>query len=180
MRSTLLTHKKMPAMGMLPRRSTADLPVKLGDPAIRIMTDFTREEPATVDEELQIDAALTHMIRVGVRALLVVREQKVVGFITSYDIEGERPLQYLQRSNYTRHQDLQVGDVMTPWSDLVTLDWRAVKDASVGDLLEAFREIDAMHLLVVETAPDATTHVRGLFSKTRLQRQLGLLTALSA
>ena len=36
------------------------------------------------------------MIRFGVRALLVVRDQRTMGLITSYDIQGERPLQFLQ------------------------------------------------------------------------------------
>jgi hypothetical protein len=102
-----------------------------------------------------------------------------MGLITSYDIEGERPLQCMQRLSYSYRQDIQVGHVMTPWTELQTLSWRAVKDASAGDLLDAFRETDLMHFLVVETAADATTCVRGLFSRTRLERQLGLLPAMS-
>jgi len=167
--------------GVLPRRSSSsDQRVKLTDPAANVMNDFAREYPVTVDEDRQIDSALADMIRLGVRALLVVRERKVVGFITSYDIEGERPLQCIQRLNYSYRQDIQVGDVMTPWADLQTLNWRAVKDASAGNLLEVFRETDLMHILVVETATDAATCVRGLFSRTRLERQLGLLPAMTA
>ena len=181
MMSTLLTHTKLPAMGVLPQRAMPnDVRVHLADPAIHTMTDFTREYPVTIEEERPIGAALADMVRLGVRAMLVARDQKVVGFITSYDIEGERPLQYLQNSNYTRHRDLQVGHIMTPWAELRTSNWRAVKNACVGDLLEAFRHVDAMHLLVVETAADDTTYVRGLFSKTRLDRQLGLSRTMSA
>ena len=181
MTSPLLMRTKMSDAGVLPPRSTSsDQRVKLADPAINVMNDFAREYPVTVDEDQQIDSALVDMIRLGVRALLVVRERKVVGFITSYDIEGERPLQCIQRLSYSDRQDIRVGDVMTPWADLQTLNWRAVKDASVGSLLEVFRETDLMHLLVVETAVDATTCVRGLFSRTRLERQLGLLPAMTA
>src|SRR5580658_5233514 len=101
--------------GVLPRRSVSDGQfLDPGDPAIHAITDFTREHPVTVDEERQIDAALEDMIRVGVRALLVVRDQRIVGLITSYDIQGERPLQFLQTSNYSRHQDIRVGHIMTP------------------------------------------------------------------
>ncbi|MGC2463281.1 MAG: CBS domain-containing protein [Steroidobacteraceae bacterium] len=181
MTSPLLTRTKMSDAGVLPRRSTSsDQRVKLADPAINVMNDFAREYPVTVDEDRQIDAALADMIRLGVRALLVVRERKVVGFITSYDIEGERPLQCMQRLNYSYRQDIQVGHVMTSWTDLQTLNWRAVKDASAGDLLEVFRETDLMHFLVVETAADAASCIRGLFSRTRLERQLGLPPAMSA
>src|SRR5438552_5494808 len=83
--------------GVLPRRAVIDGQfLDPTDPAIHAVTDFTREHPATIDEERQIDDALEDMIRIGVRALLVVREQRVVGLITSYDIQGEKPLQFLQ------------------------------------------------------------------------------------
>lgn len=182
MSSLLLTRTRMADVGVLPQRSnSSDQLVKLADLAISVMNDFAREYPVTVDEDRQIDAALTDMIRLGVRALVVVRERKVVGLITSYDIKGERPMQCMQRFGYSHRQDIQVGHVMTPWADLQTLSWRAVNDASVGDLLEVFRETHLMHLLVVETAAaDRTTYVRGLFSRTRLERQLGLLPAMSA
>ena len=181
MRSALLTRTRISEAGGLPRRSTStEERVKLSDPAVNVMNDFAREYPVTVDEDRQIDSALADMIRLGVRALLVMRARKIVGFITSYDIEGERPLQSIQRLSYSYRKDIQVGDVMTSWVDLQTLNWRAVKDASVADLLEVFRETDLMHLLVVETAIDAATCVRGLFSRTRLARQVGVLPAMTA
>src|ERR1039458_4545644 len=126
MTSPLLTRTKMSDAGVLPRRSTSsDQRVKLADPAINVMNDFAHEYPVTVDEDRQIDAALADMIRLGVRALLVVRERKVMGLITSYDIEGERPLQCMQRLSYSYRQDIQVSHVMTPWTELQTLSWRA-------------------------------------------------------
>src|SRR5260370_22020516 len=104
----------------LPRRSVADGQfLDPSDPAIHAITDFTREHPVTVDEERQIDDALQDMIHLGVRAMLVVREQRVVGLITSYDIQDERPLQFLQTSTYTRHQEIRVGHIMTPWDKLL-------------------------------------------------------------
>jgi len=181
MRSPLLIRTTISDAGVLPRRSISiDQRVKLSDPATHVMNDFAREYPVTVNEDQQVDTALADMIRLGVRALLVVRERKVVGFITSYDIEGERPLQCMQRLNYAYRHDIEVGHVMTPWSALQTLNWHAVKDASVGEMLVVFRETDLMHLLVVEVLPDSANCVRGLFSRTRLERQLGLLPAMSA
>ncbi|MEJ0007836.1 MAG: hypothetical protein WDM77_16085 [Steroidobacteraceae bacterium] len=69
-----------------------------------------------MDEDRQIGAALIDMARLGVRSLLVVSEAKVVGFITSYDIEGERPIQYIQQFHDVRRNDVQVGQVMTRWA----------------------------------------------------------------
>ena len=160
--------------GVLPRRSIADGQfLDPGDPAIHAITDFTREHPATVDEERQIDAALEDMIHLGVRALLVAREQRIVGLITSYDIQGERPLQFLQSSTYTRHQDIRVGHIMTPWDKLLAVDWESVQAVRAGDLLHVLEEAEMTHLLVIERSKkSASPIVRALISRARLARQL--------
>jgi CBS domain-containing protein len=160
--------------GVLPRRSISDGQfLDPGDPAIHAITDFTREHPATVDEERQIDGALEDMIRLGVRALLVVREQRIVGLITSYDIQGERPLQFLQSSTYTRHQDIRVGHIMTPWDKLLAVDWESVQSVRAGELLHVLEEAEMTHLLVIERGKrNASPIVRALVSRARLARQL--------
>lgn len=181
MATLLLPNTNRSLVGVLPKRTIAgDLPVRLVDPAILTMTDFTREYPVTIDEEEDIESALAEMIRLGVRAMMVVKGQNVVGFISSYDIQGERPIQYLLRSSQTRHQDIQVGHIMTPWSEVPAIEWRSVKNACVGDLVEAFHVTEATHLLVLEIMPNAVSEVRGLISRTRLDRQLGALSAKSA
>ncbi len=158
----------------LPRRSVADGQfLDPSDPAIHAITDFTREHPVTVDEERQIDDALQDMIHLGVRAMLVVREQRVVGLITSYDIQGERPLQFLQTSTYTRHQEIRVGHIMTPWDKLLAVEWEGIQSARAGDLLHVLEEAAITHLLVIEAGKkDTTPIVRALVSRARLTRQL--------
>ena len=160
--------------GVLPRRSVLDGQfLDPGDPAIHAITDFTREHPATVDEDRQIDAALEDMIRLGVRALLVVRNQRIVGLVTSYDIQGERPLQFLQTSNYSRHQDIRVGHIMTPWDHLLSLDWESLQSARAGDLLHVLEDAGLTHLLVIErAAKNGAPIVRAMVSRARLTRQL--------
>ncbi len=181
MRNAMLTHGQSSYSGVLPRRAT-DLGnrIQLYDPAVNAMNDFSRQHPVTVDEDRQIGAALNDMARLGVRAMLVVNELKVVGLITSYDIEGERPIQYIQQFHDVRRNEVQVGQVMTRWHDLVTLSWPAVKSARVVDVLQALRDTNLMHLLVVDAESDGSTCVRGLFSRARIERQLGLMPARTA
>ena len=159
---------------VLPRRSVSDGQfLDPGDPAIHAITDFTREHPVTVDDERQIDDALGDMIHLGVRAMLVMRGQRIVGLITSYDIQGERPLQFLQTSNYSRHQDIRVGHIMTPWDQLLALDWDGIQSARAGDLLQMLDEAGLTHLLVIERAKKhGAPIVRALVSRARLARQL--------
>jgi CBS domain-containing protein len=159
----------------LPRRSILDgQPIELGDPAIYAITDFKRDYPMTVDAERQIDEALSDMIRLGVRALLVSKDQRLVGLVTSYDIQGERPIQFLQGSNYSRHQDIRVVDVMTPWDELEALDWESVETARASDLLAVFEHTNLTHLLVIEVEKKTSRcTIRALASRARLLRQLG-------
>lgn len=167
---------------VLPRRSILDgQPLELADPAIYALTDFKRDYPMTVDPERQIDDALSDMIRLSVRALLVAQEQRLVGLITSYDIQGERPMQFLHSSNYSRHEDIRVVHVMTPWDELVALDWQAVEAARAMDLLATFAQTNLTHLLVVEVDRETSAStVRALASRARLLRQLGERAAAAA
>jgi hypothetical protein len=112
------------------------------------------------------------MIQAGIRALLVVRDGVVTGLITSYDIQGERPLQFLSGSGYRRHDEIQVAHIMTPWQRVATVDWQALGRAQVADLAAFFRTTPATHV-VVEEHVDQGAVVRGLISRTRLARQLG-------
>jgi CBS domain-containing protein len=159
----------------LPRRSVLDgQPIELNDPAIYAISDFKRDYPMTVDAERQIDDALSDMIRLSVRALLVAKEQRLVGLITSYDIQGERPMQFLQSSNYSRHQDIRVVHVMTPWDELLALDWEHLEAARAGDLLLLFEQTNLTHLLVIEVdRKTSISTVSALASRARLLRQLG-------
>ena len=174
MKNASLISTKHFDVGVLPRRSVSDGQfLEPTDPAIHVVTDFTREHPATIDEDRQIDDALADMVRQGVRALLVVRDQRVVGLITSYDIQGERPLQFLQSSTYSHHRDIRVGHIMTPWDELQAVEWEHLQSARAGDLLAVLEEAGVTHLLVVDAAnkSEAPT-VRALVSRARLFRQL--------
>jgi CBS-domain-containing membrane protein len=157
----------------LPLRPAPDLPwVKPTDPAYQVMTDFAHERPITTPEDRSIEDALDDMFRFGIRALLVMRDDKVTGLITSYDIQGERALQFMQNSSFTRHDEIQVGYIMTCWRDLPVIDWHAVCDAQVGEILAIFKEVRTTHIVVVEANGLGPMVVRGLISRTRLDRQL--------
>jgi CBS-domain-containing membrane protein len=151
----------------------AETRLAYSDPAMRVVTDFVWEQPLTVSEQHLIDDALWLMIQAGVRALLVVRDEAVTGVITSYDIQGERPLQFLAICGYGRHDQIEVGHVMTQWEQVPRLDWQFLGRARVSDLAAFFRSTSATHVVVVEYGDQGETFVRGLVSRARLERQLG-------
>jgi CBS domain-containing protein len=166
--------RRIHTSGVLPVRHAEERhDLRLHDPAPQVMTDFTTKFPITVAPERQIDAALADMIRFGVRALLVAHDNDVVGLITSYDIEGPRPERFRQRSNLTGRERITVGDIMTQWQDLPTVDWQTVRASRIADILEIFQGVGVMHLLVVEgDDADGHTLVRGLICRRRIERQL--------
>jgi CBS domain-containing protein len=164
---------KINVAGVLPMRRPVECyeELKLGDTALHVMTDFTRKFAITVDPERQIDGALAEMIRSGVRALLVVKANDVIGLITSYDIEGSRAQRFAEHA-VVRRETIRVSDIMTDWENLPTLDWQTVQTASISDLIEIFDGIGVMHLLVVESDHTGAEVVRGLISRSRIDRQL--------
>ena len=166
--------QKIQTVGVLPTRRPAEYcqALKANDPAVHAMTDFTSKFAITVAADRQIDAALADMVRLSVRAMLVVRAESVVGLITSYDIEGPRPARFAERPEATRREDITVGDIMTEWEDLPTLDWSTVQTARISDLLEIFAGVGVMHLLVLESDERGAEVVRGLISRSRIERQL--------
>jgi CBS domain-containing protein len=164
--STALPHPP----GSTPGTLTSD------DPASLAMTDFRREPALTVAASEQIDVALKDMIRLGVRALLVVHHDDLVGLITAYDIQGERPGQFLQNPSCDHspclRRDIHVGEIMTPWCDLDVLTWKALESAKIGALLETLTSASLTHLVVIEPGTGDDVEVRGLVSRTRVERLL--------
>ncbi|TAM99715.1 MAG: CBS domain-containing protein [Rhodanobacteraceae bacterium] len=165
---------------VLPRRKDRQAAsLTEADPATCVMVDFTSACPLTVEPERKIDAALQNMIDAGVRTLLVVEKEHVTGLITAYDIKGQKPLQFLSGSDCIhprcRHEDIEVGDIMTGVEALPVLRLADVRRACIGDIWETFRETRQTHLLVMDRPDDSHDEIRGLISLTEIERLLGLL-----
>lgn len=154
----------------------AELPeiVHWSSPAVDVMTDFRVVHPVTVRPDVSIDEALEKMKQVGVRLLLVINEeQEIIGLITAKDIQGERPVKLVQEARIP-HSSIPVKAIMTPQSEIIALNMISVRNALVGHIIETLRQLERQHILVLEI--DEVTKaqtVRGLFSTSRIGRQLG-------
>lgn len=141
--------------------------------AVEVMTDLQRVPAATIEAELAIDFANQAMIARGVRSLLVIDGRgDVIGVVTSRDILGERPMQVVSKRG-VRHDDIKVGDVMTPRGDIEVLDMAEVVRARVGSIIRTLQRSGRQHALVVDR--DLVTNrqmVRGIFSASQIARQL--------
>ena len=140
---------------------------------MKVVTDFASEHPVTVTEDCLIDHALLEMKRANVRSMLVVRGEQISGLVTSYDIQGERPMQVLQKLGFNNHAELEVHHIMSPWDSVPTLELHTVREAQVHQVVEFFRHSSTTHVLIVESAERSGAVVRGLISRTRVERQVG-------
>jgi CBS-domain-containing membrane protein len=147
--------------------------VKLGDPAVSVMTDLSKVSVVSVRAKTSMDKANAKMIRYGVRLLLVLDDNdQVAGLLTASDILGEKPMRYLQNMGGT-HADIMVRDIMTTQRELEALKIEDVKNARVGEIVASLKKSHRQHALVVSESPDGKQSVCGLFSITQIARQLG-------
>jgi CBS domain-containing protein len=165
-------HAGSSATAIVPLRTAVELSyLKLSDPALRAITDFDREPAFTVEEDTEIDGAVDDMFRFGVRALLTTRDGRVTGLVTSHDVQAKRPRQLITRTEGLRREEVRVCDILTPWSELPLVTFEVLQEARVSDLLELFDSTARTHLIIVEHS-EGSARVRGVVSRTRLQRQL--------
>jgi len=127
----------------------------------------------TIQATTSMQNALNKMIANGVRMLLVVDvHNTVVGLITSTDIAGEKPVRVVQERRISR-EDLLVGDVMTPRELLEAVNISDLALARVGHVVMTLQAVGRRHALVIETGENGSQNLRGLFSATQVEKQLG-------
>ncbi len=150
--------------------------VKADSPALAVMTDLALVKAATTSPATTLREAEQIMIYQGVRMLFVVTEMPTVeGLITTTDLRGDRQLRVVH-DRHMRYDELCVADVMTPLSMLDAIDFDQMKTATVSNMIATLKQSGRNHLLVVESAADTgRQRVRGVISRTQIERQLGSL-----
>ena len=145
--------------------------VTLDDPAFSVMTDLKQVPAATTRPEEPIDEAHRLMMRRGVRLLFVVDAAGAVqGVITATDLLGEKPVRFRQERGIA-HAEIRVEDIMTPASMLEAIAFQDVASMLVGHVVATMRAVRRQHLMISD---DGGRTIRGLFSATRIARQLGV------
>ena len=145
------------------------------DPAKLVMTDLNEITPFSIEPTASIDATNDKMIACGVRLLFVTdNNENLLGIVTSTDILGEKPVQYLKEHRGSR-EDIMAQDVMTPKDKLDVLSLLDVERACVGDIIETMKLLGRQHTLVAKKTEAGESIICGIFSTTQISRQLGLI-----
>ena len=146
---------------------------KLQCPALDVMTDLARIHSAVITPSSSLDSANAYMMQRGVRLLLVLNpDRSLVGLITSTDVLGEKPLRFVQERR-VHHDQILVSDIMTPLERIDAISLRDLQHAKVGHVIASLRESGRQHTLVIEQDPSGATVVRGILSRSQIERQLG-------
>lgn len=143
----------------------------LEDPAIAVMTDHRLEHAHMCLGDKSVDRAMKQMAEQNTNMLLVTdTDQAVIGLITSADISGEKPIQYVQETHKTRDQ-LRVRHLMTCIADIPNMEIRDVLNSNIGDVLHTLNEIGTEFMLV-SSLQDGQPAIRGIFSARNIARSL--------
>jgi len=143
------------------------------------MTDFTKVSAITMGPCATLEAAEQRMIASGVRLLLVTDQaNSILGIITATDLQGDRPVKYLQEVGGKR-EDIYLRDIMTKSDMIEVLYMVDVENARVGDIVETMKRVGRQHALVVDITDDKKQIVRGVFSTKQISKQLGITIELT-
>ena len=163
-----------PGVSMIQASPWTSARVTLDSPALEVMTDLTKVKAATIHPDQTLHLAEQTMIYQGVRMLFVVSEMPTLeGLVTSTDLRGERQMRLVHERNL-RFDDVRVADVMTELSMLDAIDYEPMAGATVGNVVATLKRVGRNHLLVVQAdARGAPRRVRGVISRSQVERQLG-------
>jgi predicted transcriptional regulator len=149
--------------------------VSLESSARNVFTDFMNKPPETTRPDATLEQALNQMIVTKVKSLLVIDENEdVVGLISSKHIHSPQ-VPMIAKQQDTSAKELSVSAIMSPVDKLQTIDLKDLQNARVGHIARLIHDLGVQHLLVIERSPDGIQQtVRGVFSASRLSRQLGM------
>lgn len=133
----------------------------LEDPATDIMVDFNVIQPPVTHPRETIAGVLSAIKGSAIHVLLVLENNHVVGLISAEDVLGEKPLRISQERRVS-HEQIHVHAVMTPSEHILAIDYKELRAAKIGHVLETFKDQQKHYLLAVETDEDGAQKIRGV------------------
>ena len=156
-----------------PRLTEAQPRASLAEPAIGLMTDLSHAPCVMADHMDALEPTLHTMVSAHVHMAFVTDvNERVIGLITTQDLQGEKPLQRAM-ADHVRFQELNLEQLMTPVARWPAISSAAVARARVGDVVCTLQEQSLRYLLVIDHEPEGPV-LRGLFSARQMEAALGM------
>ncbi len=148
--------------------------VHLDSSALLVFTDFHIRPPEKTSRHILASAALEKMKFANIKGLIVIDDNDhIQGVVSSIDILGVKKTTAAQ-NNSVSPAEVTVGMLMTKTSKLVVFDFKDLSNARVGHIARLLHENSLQHLLVFEENAGKEQILRGIFSSSRLSRQLDM------
>ena len=131
-------------------------------------------EPETTTKSTLASEALKHMKASKVKSLLVIDSQeRVVGFVSSAFIQGVYLMQAAK--NYdVKPAEVTVSMIMVNIDKVSMINYKDLSNARVGHIARLLHDKTYHHLMAYDKEEDGSIYIRGIFSRTRLNRLLGM------
>ena len=175
-----LTHALVPAVTRVtPDPDQQGPQLSLEDSAETVITDFTHTRPYSINATATLAQVSDKMTAAGVRMLFIIDQRGLLqGLITLTDLEGEKPILYIQQHGGNRDEIL-AQDIMTPLEQIEALEHDEAARSSIGDIVETLKAAGRQHMLVKRDLEDGTAMISGLISASRVEKKLGISIELS-
>lgn len=148
--------------------------MRLEDPALSVMTDFTQSPPKTIQENAPIDQAFNVMKTHGAHLLFAIdSNNRPIGLITSEDLLGERPIR-IQEEHRTPRSKILVNALMTTLQDIPALDIETVNHFKIGNIINTVKSHHCHYALVIKSSGDQQ-FIRGIFTSSQISQQLQIV-----
>ena len=149
-----------------------DKPLLPDDPALEALTDFANHPPFATTEQVTLSAALQQMKTQKVRSLFVVdKEGLILGYIAARDIQGTKAARLADQLDI-KPAEVTVKMLMQHPHEMPTIHFNELSNARVGHIARLFHDLGVNYIFVVE-GQGGQESIRGIFSISRLSRQLG-------
>ena len=147
--------------------------LSLDDNAISVLSDYRLEQAPHCHNGLSLDAAMSKMQKAGTNLLLVSNDaQQIIGLISSADISGEKPIQYVKDTGKKRDQ-IKIKHLMTSIEDIPVISTQEAINAQIGDILSTLNSVASEYILVT-TQEYNSTAIRGVFSARVIAKSLNI------
>ena len=153
--------------------------LELDDSAVNVITDFTHSRPFSIGATATLGQVRNKMVTCGVRMLFIIDERGLLrGLITLTDLDGEKPILYIQEHGGNR-DDILAQDIMTPFEQIEALEHEEAARATIGDIVKTLKAAGRQHMLVKKNLEDGSAMITGLISHSRVEKKLGISIELS-
>lgn len=157
------------AHGLITNTFTDEQPLlDLTSPAFQVINNFTQKNPLRANQDTTVDVALKQITAQQSDFVLVMdNSQKLVGLVSSADLQSSKITIIAQRSNTPRNE-ISLRDIMTPISQLTGVSMQSLSYACIGDALQTMEHLSAMFLLVT----NPSNEICGLISARQIAKTL--------